>query len=192
MPRETSPPKGWKPAYPVVGSGLVGMPEQSEEHPYGVCYQPEIFTSPGAKVTGTSTLSEHGAIEKNVYPSIGYHPFFAVKQEAVNWLRERKLLGQVLRYSHHKPPEDRGPEWMQLGRDNDGMWSPYHPRMTAGVVAIVTDETPVESVHTTPMALASGFDIYTFDQATPVKVIQPDPLLLAVLTDPVEYEEEEV
>ena len=81
---------------------------------YGYCFLPEVFDDRGAPIA----LSPAG--DKETWSP---HPFLSTKLQAEDWLLGRGLKGQVLRYAHHKPEDERDAEYR--------LW------VTAGVVSQV-------------------------------------------------------
>lgn len=147
-----NPPTKW--FMPVWGNGLlttgtidppvdghVSIPNCGKV--FGYCFLPEIFV-----LGGSASSSEHGwnpelQDEQFHTSKWGCHPLLATQVEAVEWLKSRGLFGQVMRYAHHQPLDERGPIWdydilCPTDRRQD-KWKQYQPWITAGVVAQVTD-----------------------------------------------------
>lgn len=162
------PPADYDWAFPVTGDGLACTTDADEGAPHGYCFQPEAILNPESPVASPTAMTVYGALGTRWASDmrLGYHPFFAKKEDAVRWLQDRSLVGHVMRYAHSKPPDCRGPVWQQTGRDNQGIWRPYTPWLTAGVVAVVLTSGK-ESAHVNPMMVAAGFDVYTTNAEEP-------------------------
>lgn len=83
---------------------------------YGYCFLPMVHG-------GREMMSFSPAGDNETWEA---HPFLEGQEEAEKWLRERGLAGEVMRYAHHEPPEDRDDS--------------YRPWVTAGVVAKIEGE----------------------------------------------------
>jgi hypothetical protein len=153
---------------------LTTVGDGTKDNHFGYCYLPLIFVKSGTMYT-TASYTIHGynkelqgEIEKPDDPkfapfghNLGYHPFFATREEAVKWLKDRGLYGEVLRYAHHKPLKDRVPTWEYEGVLREYRWKQYHPWLTAGVTDIVAQESNV--VPSSPLGLAAGFELHNPD-----------------------------
>lgn len=83
---------------------------------FGYCYVPQVYGS-------GSLLAFSPAGDGETWDA---HPYLETQEEAVRWLEERGLGGEVLRYAHHEFPQDRGED--------------YRPWITSGIVAKVEGE----------------------------------------------------
>ncbi len=160
---KNNPPKRW--SSPHYGDGLKTTGEHPD--PFGYCYQPRTFEKSGtAGFSTASSYTPHGFNPELQDPSIrgsdyGWHPYFATREEAVQWLKDKGLFGEVQKYAHHRAVDDRGPKWEfeSFGRRYE--WKEYHPWLTAGVTDVVTDTQDVAM--TTPMGLMAGFTVHNPD-----------------------------
>ena len=80
---------------------------------FGYCFLPEVFGN-------SSVMSFSPAGDNETWQG---HPYCESQEDAVLWLTERGIAGQVMRFAHHEAPEDRGVE--------------YRVWVTSGVVAKV-------------------------------------------------------
>lgn len=130
---------------------------------YGYCYQPQILSSPEKPVSGLSSYTEHGyrpGIDppSKYGPGYNWHPYCATREEAVQWLLDRQLLGQVQRYAHTIEPRDRTKPVESVRGFNSYLISHYRPWLTAGVTDVVSET--LASCHTTPLGVAAGFALH--------------------------------
>lgn len=89
---------------------------------YGYCYQPQVIGQRGETARSYSPIDG----EWNI------HPYFDTAAEAVQWLVDRGVAGEVMRFAHDKPVDKRGDD--------------YSPWVTSGVVATVDGETLYEKL----------------------------------------------
>ncbi len=159
-------PKRW--AYPHYGDGLLTTGDGTEGNRYGYCFQPHVFQKSGSAGFYTSSwFTPHGFNPELQSPSpyskvnYGVHPYFAKAEDAVKWLKDCNLTGEVMRYAHHKSVEARVPEWKFQSIVREWRWEEYRPWLTAGVTDVVTET--VDVAPTTILGLAAGFQVHNPD-----------------------------
>lgn len=162
---------------------------------YGYCYLPQLhlpsfnmFTANGASTLGKYTGPERVQCPpKETHAEWLHHPYFATAAEAIAWIRDvqeqvknftdadrkfynfpnKTITGDVQRYAHHKPLEQRVPTWDFDSFSREYRWRQYYPWVTAGVTDTIRDEGG--QIVSTVLSYIQGFNAHNPD-GTVVKV----------------------
>jgi hypothetical protein len=163
--------------HPIYGSGMTVTGDETIKGSrctdwgdrYGYCYQPQHYQVASSGMATASSFSTYGiAPDQVISPHdrhpCGHHPYCSTVEEAVQWLRDRGLAGQVMRYAHHKPVSERVPTWEWCPIERGHVWKQYAPYLTAGVVAAVTTPEEPETIRIQLLNyLRGGFDVHKPD-----------------------------